>query len=176
MNKYFFLLFVAFAIVSCNSNKSNKTTEDISEEVVATVYTVPSLLENAESLIDQEIQITGLVDHVCSHSGRRCFLIDSVADESIKVEAAGDIESFNKELIGNNLLVTGILKEQQLKATEIDEWETKLVEEYGDVENGGEQCASEMANITSMREWMKKHEKDYYAIYYVDGLSYEVVE
>jgi cytochrome c-type biogenesis protein CcmE len=167
MKKYLFLLVVSFAIVSCNSNKNNNKSD---------VFTVPSLLEKAEGLVDKEVKITGLVDHVCSHSGRRCFLVDSVADKSIKIEAAGDIESFDKALIGSNLVVTGILKEEQLKATEIDEWETNLVEEYGDIENGGEKCSTEMANITSMREWMKEHNKDYYAIYYIDGLSYEVVE
>lgn len=171
MKKFITLLVVAAALIACNNNKTNQ-----SEEKVADIYTIPALLADAADLIDTEIKISGLVDHVCSHSGRRCFIVDSVADESIKIEAAGEIESFSKEILGNNIMVVGILKEQQLKATEIDEWESKLVEEYGDVENGGEQCASEMANINSMREWMKKHEKDYYAIYYVDGLRYEVVE
>lgn len=171
MKKFITLLVVATAIIACNNNKTNQSDEEGSD-----IYTIPSLLADAPGLIDQEIKISGLVEHVCSHAGRRCFIVDSVADESIKIEATGEIESFSKEILGNNILVMGVLREQQLKTTEIDEWEAKLMEEYGDIENGGEQCASEMANINSMREWMKKHQKDYYAIYYIDGLRYEVVE
>ncbi len=157
------------------ANQSSVDTTDQSESK-SEVLSIIALLEKAPTLIDQEIKVTGTVDHVCSHSGRRCFLIDSVADESIKIEAAGEIESFGKELIGSDLVVSGIVKERRLMASEIDEWEIELVEKYGDLEKGGEQCSSEMDNINSMRDWMKKQEKDYYAIYYIDGMSYEVVE
>lgn len=183
MKRVLLIATVILAAVSCKmANKSyeegNKPGQRIAQESAEQIvtYTVPELLKNAEELIDKEIKVKGMVEHVCSHSGRRCFLIDSVADESIKVEAGGEIESFGKELLGNNLEISGVFREYQYKATEIDEWEVKLKEEHGDAENGGKQCAAEMANIESMREWMKEHGKDYYAIYYVDGLSYEVVE
>ena len=50
------------------------------------------------------------------------------------------------------------------------------MEKYTDEEKEGEQCSSEMANIEGMRKWMEENGKDYYAIYYVEGISYEMVE
>ncbi|MDA3929781.1 MAG: hypothetical protein PF541_12585 [Prolixibacteraceae bacterium] len=161
-------MLVVFAFSSCNTKTSKTQTQSVD---------VAQLLNIIDKNVDKELYITGTVNHVCSHSGRRCFLIDSTGDNSIKIEAAGEIESFSKELIGTELKVKGIIKENRLSAAEIDEWEVEVIEKHPkDAEADGETCSAEMANINQMRAWMKEHGKDYYSIYYVDGLSYEVVE
>lgn len=146
------------------------------QETRNAVYSVPQLLANAMTLIDSNVVLSGTVEHVCSHAGRRCFLVDSTNEESIKVEASGSIESFGKELLGREITVSGKLLEHKVLAAEINEWELEIKADSVDAEDGGEKCAAEMANIKDMRDWMKKHGKDYYAIYYVDGLSYELLE
>ncbi len=159
-------LFV-ITLVACNNAK----------QPTAKVVDVTQLLSVAETKIDAEVEVTGRVNHVCSHSGRRCFLIDSTGEYSIRVEAAGQIESFSKEIIGSEIKVKGVLKEEQLTADEITEWENELKEtDLQTAENQGETCSAEMANINKMREWMKAHNKNYYAIYYIEGIQYEMVE
>jgi hypothetical protein len=163
------LIVALFAITVLACNNTQKTTSK--------VYDVTQLLAVAENKIDTEVEITGRVNHVCSHSGRRCFLIDSTGDFSIRVEAGGQIESFSKEIIGSEIKVKGILKEEQLTADEITEWENELKEkDVQSAENQGETCSAEMANINNMRQWMKDHNKNYYAIYYIDGIQYALVE
>jgi hypothetical protein len=39
-----------------------------------------------------------------------------------------------------------------------------------------ESCAAELSNISDMRKWMKDHGKDYFVIYFMDGLSYTTIE
>ena len=159
---------VALLLAACTSKP--KQAEDNSVDVA-------QLLSVIDQNIDQEMYIVGTVNHVCSHSGRRCFLIDSTGVYSIRVEATGEIESFSKELVGTSIKVKGIVKEERLTLAEIEEMEVEVIEKHPeDAENNGENCSAEMANINKMREWMKEHGKDYYAIYYVDGLSYEGVE
>ena len=52
--------------------------------------------------------------------------------------------------------------------------EMDVNERLKQVEDGSaETCEAELANINEMREWMQEQGKDYYAIYYIDGLSYQ---
>lgn len=166
--KFLILALAALSFTACNSQSQTSEVKSVN---------VAQLLSIIDQNIDQEIYITGTVNHVCSHSGRRCFLIDSTGEYSIKIEAAGEIESFGKDLIGIELKIKGIVKEARLTKTEIDEWEVETLKKHSEKsEDTGEICSAEMSNIKSMRTWMKEHGKDYYAIYYVEGLQYEMVK
>ncbi len=169
MKRCTFLLFFSLTLlISCNQ-KTSKTDN--------TVIEIAELLEIADKNIGNEFTLLGTVSHVCSHSGRRCFIIDSTGDFSIRIEAAGEINNFGRELMGNTIKVIGLVQETRLSAAEIDEWEKDIAsEESSHAESDGEHCSAEMANINRMREWMKEHGRDYYSIYYFEGQSYEVVD
>ncbi|WP_372645206.1 hypothetical protein [Ancylomarina sp.] len=177
--KYLSLLALCLALLSCNftqsDSKKQKTEAAVLTEGASLTLNIEQVMAVAANKVGQEIKFKGLVNHVCAHSGKRCILKSADGNLSIRVEATGNLEGFNKEIAGNDLLVTGILREKRLATSEIDEWETDVKEKHKD-EEGGKQCSSEMANIKEMRAWMKANNKDYYAIYYVDGTSYEVVE
>ena len=114
--------------------------------------------------------------HPCSHSGRRCFIADSTGKLTIRVEAGGNIQAFNKELVNSEIVVTGILQEQRLSQEYIDNWEKELAKEEADGEKDEAHCNSEKNSILQMREWMKNNNKDFYAIYYVNGIDYDMVK
>ena len=177
--KYLSLLALVLVFMSCNSTQSGSKKQNAEQQVISQVksatLSIDQLMTVAADKVGQEVCFKGLVNHVCAHSGKRCILKNAEGNLSIRVEATGDLEGFNKEIAGNDLLVTGILREKRLATSEIDEWETKVKEKHQN-EEGGKHCSSEMANIKEMREWMKANDKDYYAIYYVDGTSYEVME
>lgn len=165
--------------MACNFGGSKSKTEvnDVASLVTskATVFTIDQIMEKAENLIGQEVLFEGLVNHVCAHSGKRCILKNSTGSLSIRVEATGNLEGFNKEIVGNDIKVTGILREKRMDIATIDQWEIE-VKAKQDAEKKGEHCSSEMANIKEMRDWMKANNKDYYAIYYIDGIAYELVK
>jgi len=177
--KYLSLLALSLAFLSCNftqsDSKKQKTETAVQTEVKSLTLNIEQVMEVAADKVGQEIRFKGVVNHVCAHSGKRCILKNIEGNLSLRVEATGKLEGFNKEIAGNDLLVTGILREKRLATSEIDEWETQVKEKHKG-EEGGKHCSSEMANIKEMRDWMKANNKDYYAIYYVDGTSYEVVE
>ncbi len=177
MMKYLSLLVLCLAFMSCNFSKSDtnkqKTEPATISQAKSQILNIEQVMQVAGDKVGQEIKFKGVVNHVCAHSGKRCILKNVEGNLSLRVEATGDLEGFNKEIAGNDLLVTGILREKRLLTSEIDEMET---EEKGKSEEGGKHCSSEMKNIKEMRDWMKANNKDYYAIYYVDGTSYEVVE
>ena len=175
--KYLSLLALCLAFLSCNftqsDSKKQKTEPAVLTEAKSLTLNIEQVMAVAADKVGQQISFKGVVNHVCAHSGKRCILKNAKGNLSLRVEATGKLEGFNKEIAGNDLLVTGILREKRLATSEIDEWESDVKVKS---EEGGKHCSSEMANIKEMRDWMKANNKDYYAIYYVDGTSYEVVE
>lgn len=172
-----FIFSTAFlALATLNSCQSGKTGTGSQVDAKPTsAWTIPELLEKAEANMGKEVVFQGRVDHVCSHSGQRVILVDSSGENTIRVEASGDLQGFNKELSGMLLEVTGIVQEKRLESEFIDEWEAETLAK-ADKEEGGKHCSSELANIRDMREWMAANNKDYYSIYYINGTNYDVKE
>ncbi len=171
-----FVVMVAFT--ACNNVKKAKTGEDKAKaetSIIAKAQSLDNLMKNAEQNVGKEVFVKGLVDHVCEHSGRRCFLVNDDEKLSIRVEAGGEIKGFNKELSGSIIAVKGKLQIQKITAENINEFEEK-VKAQKDTEEGGKHCDAQMANIQKMRTWMKEHGKNYYPKYFVEGIEYEIVE
>lgn len=169
------IMFLFIAFTACNNGKKNKNTKEQTTIEDRKVETVDHLMENAEKNIGKEVYVKGMVSHVCEHSGRRCFLVDSSEEVSVRVEAAGQIKGFNKELSGTIILVKGKLEEKKLTNEYINDFETKVKTEE-DTEEGGKHCNAQMQKIKKMRTWMTEHKKDYYPVYFITGESYEIVE
>jgi hypothetical protein len=67
------------------------------------------------------------------------------------------------------------LRERRLTQTEIADMEVNLNDQIKE-DGMTETCTEELANITEMKEWMEAKGKDFYSIYYIDGLSYEKID
>ena len=67
------------------------------------------------------------------------------------------------------------MKERRLSKEYIDQME-KNVEVKKQEDGNAESCAAELSNISEMRKWMKERNKDYYVIYYMDGLNYAALD
>lgn len=131
-------------------------------------FTVENFDQKAGKYIGKPVYITGTVDHVCKHSGKKLYIVNKNDD---KVEVlAGDIEKFPKELEGEDIKVKAIVKEERIDEEYLKEWETEIKSEHKD---GSATCATEMAKIENTRAKMKKNKKGYVPIYYLEGISYE---
>ena len=165
MKKLFFIVAAACLLTATSCVNNNKKSETSQEQPTAALSAseakyVEDILKDAEKNVDKEVVLKGFITHTCKHSGRRCFVIGG----------------FNRELIGSEVIIKGILRENRLTKEYIDQAEEELKEKQGKAEGNGETCDAEMNNIQSMREWMKANNKDYYSIYYIDGTEYEVAE
>jgi len=172
------ILVILVAIAACNTS-GQKQDSNRSKEVAATANayaSVEDLLHKADQLIDKEVKLTAVVSHTCKHSGKRCFLVDANGEESVRVEAGGNINGFNRELIGKAIQVSGVLKERRLTSEYIDQWEEASREKAVKEDGSAETCAAENNNITKMRDWMKANGKAYYSIYFIKGKDYDLVQ
>lgn len=172
------LLLVAAVILmaACQSKIKQESANPKTESIQTNVVVVDQLLAKAETLVDKPVVVQGHVTHTCKHSGKRCFIVGDDANLSIRVEAGGQIQGFNRELVGNSIAVKGILKERRLTAEYIDQWEEKVQNQEAQEDGSAETCAAEMNNINNMRQWMEDNEKDYYSIYYINGENYDIVD
>jgi len=179
MKKYFLALLVAASMIACgnkSTNQDNATASQTTKATVSNAMTLDKLLANADEYVNKKVDVVGHVTHTCKHSGKRCFLTDDSQDITIRVEAKGKIGGFNRELIGSQIDVTGTFKERRMTTAEIATLEKTIEEKRIKDDGSAESCDAETANIQKMRDWMKEHNKDYYAIYYIDGEDYKEVE
>ena len=168
MKQLFVFSVLAIALFSCTGGKKQA-------EAATSTYELDNLLAVAEQKVDETVTVVGYVTHTCQHSGKKCFIVGESQDASLRVEAQGEIETFSSELIGSKLAITGLLREYQLSEDYINELEVE-VQQLEQEEGMEEVCASELSNISDMRKWMKDHDKNYYVIYYMDGLTYDVLD
>ena len=176
---YVMVAVLGLGLTACgNSNKkqaseATEQTETVAVDVNKAVC-VEDLLAKAETQVDKEVVLKGVITHTCKHSGRRCFVVGKDQKTTIRVEAKGNIGGFNRELIGSEVAIKGTLRENRLTKEYIDQMEEELNDKQGKAD--AETCETEMKNIQGMRDWMKQNNKDFYSLYYIDGLEYEVVE
>ncbi|MFT3739506.1 MAG: hypothetical protein QM786_12170 [Breznakibacter sp.] len=181
MKQFFFFATLSILAVSCgNHNKpvhnGLENNNPASQAQVAQSFDLDSLLTVADQKVNDTIKVRGYVTHTCKHSGKRCFIVGKSQSASLRVEAKGEIGGFNRELTGALLEITGVVKERKLTKEYIDQTEKELNERKQKEDGSAETCQAELNNISQMREKMKELGKDYYSIYYMDGLNYDVVQ
>jgi len=167
------LVFFAALSVAFFSCSGNRQAQSVTSE---SVFELDNLLTVVDQKLEDTVTVVGYVTHTCKHSGRRCFIVGESQKASLRVEAEGEIGSFSQELVGSKLSITGIVREYRLGQEYIAEMEKSVNQRIVEENGSAETCAAELSNIADMRKWMKDNDKDYYVIYYMDGLSYQVVK
>lgn len=190
--KSFLILATALLMVACGGNTSNKSNnEEAQAEVAATAMDIDALLSSAEELAGQEVEIEGICTHICSHGGRKIFLMGSDDTKTIRIES-GKLGAFDQKCVNSIVKVKGMLKEERIDEAYLKHWEeleaANAAEEHGDDEGG---CSTEKAargetgNTTEERiadfrariaERKEATGKEYLSFYFVEATAYEVLE
>ena len=190
--KSFLILATALLMVACGGNTSNKSKgEEAQAEVAATAMDIDALLASAENLVGQEVDIEGICTHICSHGGRKIFLMGSDDTKTIRIES-GKLGAFDQKCVNSIVKVKGMLKEERIDEAYLKQWEeleaANAAEEHGDGEGGcsTEKAArGETANTTEQRiadfrariaERKEATGKEYLSFYFVEATAYEVIE
>ena len=176
----FFTLAVALTFASCQSGQKKAQAEEAVAEVkVETVVMTPEkVLAEGATLVGQEVQIKGTVDHVCHHGGKKCRLAGTTEGAWIQVMARGEIKQFAQELVGSEIVVKGTVKERQITKEMVAEQEAsvKAAMEKADNKEAKAHCSNSMGNVKEMKQWMLDNNKDFYPVYFVEGVSFETVK
>ena len=117
---FFFSILTALMLTSCGGNQSNNQTA-ATEAATTQAISVDSLLNSAESLIDQQVTIEGVCSHTCRHGATKIFVMGSNNDNLIRCEAAL-LGHFSKECVHSVVRVTGVVRETRLDEAYLQRW------------------------------------------------------
>lgn len=190
--KLMILFAAATMLVACGGNNSQKATSTATDVAQNTTsMEIDAVLAGAEELTDQTIVLEGICTHICKHGGTKIFLMGSDDTKTLRIEAA-KLGSFDQKCVNSIVKVNGILREERVDEAYLQRWEAAVAaqtaKQHGEVETG---CDSEKAargetgntvaeRIADFREKIAARKaaegKEYLSFYYVEALSYEVVE
>lgn len=175
---------LATAMVACGNRnaKKNPITAEQSE-----IMGVDALMESAEGLVDQEVELQDICTHLCSHGATKMFLMGSDESKTLRVEAA-KLGSFKQKCANSMVKVKGILREERIDEAYLQKWEqTEGIEHHGDGEAGcstekaarGETANTTAERIADFRARIAAREqaegKAYLSFYFIEALDYEIL-
>jgi len=108
MKKLFSIIMIVALFVACGNNE-NKADKDSNKEVAQLQF--DNFRDNAAEYVNKEVKVTGSVVHVCTHSGKKMFIVGTDPDTRLKILAGDEIGKFPLDLVGSDIVVHGVLKE-----------------------------------------------------------------
>ena len=176
MKKLFLFLFIPLFFVSC-TNQSPKQSEnsDASSESVIAEVNIHDLLADSEAFLGKSVSIKGTVDHVCEHGGKKMFVFGDSPEDRIKIIPDNDMNSFEIELVGSDVLVQGTLIEE-LRVDEEYIAKRKSDLSSDDSEKTQEELDGEKQQIEKLKEQLDACENDYLSFYVIECSAYEEVK
>lgn len=188
MEKVLTIIFscICMLFISSCSNNSNSS---------YTICTIPDSIANAPyiddaatwldtTMIGQHILINARVSSVSSNR-KYCTLTGSSKRLTIRLDASGKINGFNKELTGCEIVVSGTLQEKRFSESELKSHKSdilKMIDTYiytakSDT-TGIERYSilfSELGEINEMIKWIESNNYSQYSTLSIDCEDYVVL-
>ena len=162
---------------SCGSNVEKQDTMQL---------TVSDITAKTADYVGQEVSITGTVEHVCRHGGKRLFIIGEDPKDRFKITAGPAVGTFDMSLEGSDIRVVGVVQEQVIDEAYLDNWEAEVgagakpeVGHQGhDRSNIEEEDHSEesVRQINMMRKKLEESGKESLSFYSLECQSFEILE
>ena len=177
IRKLFAIALIAGLFASCagNAEKGETNNDNLSDEASAQpeipVVTIANFSTEAGKYVGKEIQIEGIVDHICKHGGKRLLLVSDDGDVHVDAE-----ERFDEEIEGSEIIVTGTIDEFRVDEAYCLKQEEDNIESHNLGETDNEHFESEQQQIQFYRDSMQTAGIDhisYYSIIYVSHKAKE---
>ncbi len=161
-----------FVFASCGNNSENTDNQnDTTEIITAEITEIPlaSFDSLAADLVGKEVKVSGIVDHVCKHGGKKILLVDGDYDLHVFND-----NRFDEALSGSKVTVVGVVEEQRVDSAYLAE---KLKHEKGSTGDGNEADKEKIAAMTEyinmMMDSLKNSGKDHFSNYSLKFVSLE---
>jgi len=148
------------------------------------VVELAALLESTAGYVGKEIAVTGTVEHVCKHGGKRLFIMGEDPEMRFKITAGEKVGAFEAELEGSTITVTGIVEEEIIDEAYIDSLETEAeaeaaaeeAHEEGADETTDEHHPGEGDRAAHLRQMLAESGSDQLSFYSLDCNAFEIIE
>ncbi len=172
MKKLFLLVFVAALFVACNSESSEneQTNEDIQPKKEYVTINLADFDSVAVNYVDDTVKVTGFVDHVCKHGGKKILLVEQNGDATLHVESD---ERFEDTLTGTEVTVIGIVDEFIVDEQYCQQLENEEIAQHSEGENPEEMKEQRKRQAQFFRDSMAKAGVDHLSFYSLKFVAFE---
>jgi len=176
MKKLIFTLAIAAFFVSCENKTENNSTDKQNVEAIETEeYVIPEIQladfdGKAGDYVDKEVKVTGIVDHLCKHGGKKLFLVNDDADVHVEAD-----ERFDDSLIGSEVVINGVVREFRVDEGYCLKMETDNIKKHKEGEANKDEFDQKKEMIQKYRDEMKEKGVDHLSYYSLDFVSVENV-
>ena len=103
------------AATACGGKKAEETSGSNAAKETAKISAmqVDDVLAHADTLVGKTVTLEGVCTHICSHGGRKIFLMGSDDTQTIRIEG-GRIGKFAPECVNKVVTVEGIVREDRI--------------------------------------------------------------
>ena len=156
---------IAGLMLACSGNQPAQTEEMASEMAVLSIpeVNVASFDADAGNYVDSEIMVSGIVDHVCKHGGKKLKLVTDGASVHVESETR-----FDDALIGNQISLNGIVRELRVDEAYCLQMDEDNITKHKEGETNEEDFTHKQEMVQAYRDSM--------AVAGVDHLSYYTLE
>ena len=167
MKKYFVLLSLVFFVFACNNsdNDSDQANND-SIPVVA----LADFDAKASDYVDKQIQISGIIDHVCKHGGKKLFIVNQEGTADIHVESD---TRFNDTLIGAEVSLIGVVTEFRIDEAYCQKLETDAHNEHSEGDDADEVMERKIKQAQFYRDSMANTGVDHLSFYSLEFVEFK---
>lgn len=157
------------------------------KELKPTTIKLKDFEHKAGQYIGRPMEVTGIVDHVCKHGGKKMFLVDESSDARVKITTGDDMAAFTQNLVGETVRVRGMVVEQRVDEEYINEMEDKAASGIskkegdglhlkGEKENENNNASAQSDKAEKLREELKKSGNDYISFFSIKATEFSIID
>ena len=170
MKNILIISLLASTFLGCSPNQSNQV-EEVATEVVEASIPVIDLARfdiDAGQYVNAEIAVSGIVDHVCKHSGKKLKLVTDGASVHVDSETR-----FEDTLVGSEVNIKGIVRELRIDESYCLQMEEDNISKHREGETNEEDFSHKQKLIKTYRDSMAVAQVDHLSYYTLEFVSLE---
>jgi hypothetical protein len=172
MKNILLVLLISIVSFSC---KSDKKAEAQNEEKTIEIVEIPKVAlgefdTKAGEFIGKEVEITGIVDHVCKHGGKKLLLVTDEGDAHVVSD-----ERFDEALMGSEIKLVGVVLEERIDEAYILKMEEDNIKSHSEGASNEEQFNNKKKHLQEYRDKMEKEGIDHISNYSLQYVSHKEV-
>lgn len=178
LKKLYLFIIAALLITSCGSDEAKNKTAQL---------TVAEIMAKAVDYVGQEVSVTGTVEHVCKHGGKRMFIMGETPKQRFKIIAGTAVGFFDRKLEGSDVRVEGVVQVQKVDEAFLDNWEAEVSagakpevghegHAHGEEQEDEDHHEEDLKKVRSMRQKLQESGKEYLFFYSLECRSFEEIK
>jgi len=166
-NYLIILLLLGLGSFSSIAQDDAKSTDEI------VTINVKDLKGHEADFVGKEFYLTGIVDHVCKHGGKKAVLASEDGEVDFHVMAGNKISKFDRKIEGDEIKVLVTMTEDHIDEAYVIRWEEEVKKHH---KPSDEEYKEDMKRIAKLRKRIEDTKEGYLVNYVIEGVNYEVLK